>query len=116
MKTRTGFVSNSSSSSYVLILKEQDFKDLLAETNGVVKSILAQLEVTDKKFGDEENMKVICWWEGNMSSFEYIEIDNKLIEEIADGDEDRWDTIHDCWEKFTDIAAKKGLMVSNHDS
>lgn len=115
MKTRQGFVSNSSSSSYVLVLKERDYDDILSESNAIVKSILSQLEVRDETFGDEK-VKVVCWWEGNTSSFEWIKIDSKLLLRPDSGGVDKWDIIHECWEEFVDVAAKKGLRVENYDS
>ena len=43
MKIRTGFVSNSSSSSFVLIVEEEHFKDLMKEAHPYLKAMAEQL-------------------------------------------------------------------------
>lgn len=42
MKTRYGFVSNSSSSSYIIIAREELYNDLVAQYGGDIKNILGR--------------------------------------------------------------------------
>lgn len=126
MKTRAGFVSNSSTSSYVLILKKADFKAVVKAANPLARAIVKQIQVDDDKFG-EEAVKVLSWLSGNYSSFEDMDISEKVLktyirtctddkdvvdEDGYDLDDYKWDYIYECWDEFTEEASKKGILVS----
>jgi hypothetical protein len=49
MKIRTGFVSNSSSSSFVIFLKEKDYEEVYNELSPLEKELVDYLEPQTKK-------------------------------------------------------------------
>lgn len=54
MKIRNGFVSNSSSSSFVILVKPEDHAKALSQCNEFVKDVLSHLRWNKKKvFGQE---------------------------------------------------------------
>jgi hypothetical protein len=50
MKIRTGFVSNSSSSSFVIFLKEKDYEEVYNELSPLEKELVDYLEPQNKKW------------------------------------------------------------------
>lgn len=134
MKTRNGFVSNSSSSSYTLILKSDDFKAVTESIDALTRNILEHLQIKDDTFGDDA-VKVISWMSGNYSSFENMDFDDKALnaaikeylekhtplsptdylEDDGTVHEDfTYDYLYDCWDNFTEKVKNKGILVSVH--
>jgi len=66
MKIRTGFVSNSSSSSFVAVLAKDDFNKLLETLTPVAKTVISYLQIENKKLNNTE-MIVYSAIEGNAS-------------------------------------------------
>jgi len=81
MKIRTDFVTNSSSSSYVVIIEKDKYDEALAqEKSEITKQLLAFLEPRNEKFGAMEVM-VLSYMEGNYSTFEEICFDEDTVTE-----------------------------------
>lgn len=80
MKIRNGFVSNSSSSSFMIALKEEDFNEIYKGLSPLEKELVDHLGTEEKKaFGI--NLRVLSGMEGNYSSFEDFSSDLELTEE-----------------------------------
>jgi len=73
VKVRSGFVSNSSSSSFVLIAKKEDFDKVFAEADKYTQRVIKELGYEIRKFAGTE-VVVIAGMDGNYSSFEYMSI------------------------------------------
>jgi hypothetical protein len=73
VKNQYGFVSNSSSSSFIIIMTEEDFKKLYDEVDSYQKEVISLL-VDSQKFNGQV-VKVISGISGNYSSFEDMSID-----------------------------------------
>ncbi len=128
MKTRSGFVSNSSSSSFALILKEDDYAALVSKASPLAQSVAAYIGGENGKLGDIV-IRAISWMEGNSSTLECFDIeDNKpfiqqWINEHAGefdyidvhSDEcdqyELYDVVRACWEDFVKQACVVGFKV-----
>jgi hypothetical protein len=76
MKIRNGFVSNSSSSSFVVVIPKEDYEKMMNEVDGFQKAVIEALgPKKDNVFGREA--MIISGFHGNISSFEYMEPDFK---------------------------------------
>ena len=86
MKIRNGFVSNSSSSSFVIVMKKKDFEGFYSQLDDVEKAIVNHvLDHTTYKLDDQE-FSVMSGVTGNESSFAYFSLPSglKLNEEQKD--------------------------------
>lgn len=85
MKIRTSFVSNSSSTSYTILVEKKTFEKALEKTSDLTKKIVKH--VTAKKCGSflKKEFYVIEYVIGNDDSFSYFELDKdtekKFLEE-----------------------------------
>ena len=69
MKIRNGFVSNSSSSSYLILITKDDYDKMLGDLTDLEKMVLKELPSSSvKAFG--MSMKTIEWTSGNYDTFE----------------------------------------------
>jgi hypothetical protein len=107
MKIRQGFVSNSSSSSFVLIMKKDDYEESLKTLNKLEKIAIDHLGYQSKKaFGHD--LIVIGCCTGNDSSFEY---DSPSISNLTEDEEDIID--NQGWDDIADKAMDK--MVEKYE-
>lgn len=74
MKIRNGFVSNSSSSSFVIIMTKVQHNDWLDTLNIYEKQVVSELDITEKKLADID-IVVLMGSEGNYSFYEDISLD-----------------------------------------
>jgi len=120
MKTRAGFVSNSSSSSYVLVLRDEDYQNLVKGTSDLARSILDHIGAEEGQLGSEK-IRVISWMDGNCDSLEYFDAKEKDIEAwIAEQKKIDCDidyeypsqAVYDCWEDFVNEASEVGFKTS----
>jgi len=73
MKIRNGFVSNSSSSSFVYLLKKEDYAEMLESADKFQKQVLKELYPQEVNvFGME--LMMVSGGSGNCSSFEYMDV------------------------------------------
>jgi len=73
MKIRIGFVSNSSSSSYILIIKKDEYDELYNSLSKLEKHILDNLQLKDKKFGDIDIKVHTEWFDCGSCWIDYID-------------------------------------------
>jgi hypothetical protein len=80
MKVRQGFVSNSSSSSFMICLRKEDYKEVFNSLSKLEQELVKHLHPIDKKvFGLD--LKIISGTSGNYDSFEDFVIDIDLTDE-----------------------------------
>ena len=96
MKTRTGFVSNSSSSSFVIMVSKETYDKAYKEMTPIQKDVAEWLKA-DGKFGDIETV-TIPYNYGNYSTMEDYEVGDgetglQLTENFDENafDEERWE-------------------------
>jgi hypothetical protein len=92
MKCRNGFVSNSSSSSFVILTKAETFDMVLSKESENLKAFVKALEKTgiverSKVFGMD--MAKIGYGEGNSDTFEYGP-QADLLREFSTNDDDEY--------------------------
>ena len=80
MKIRTGFVSNSSSSSFVVFLLEEDYNKIYKGLSKLEMDILSQAHPEKVKAFGKQLVKV-GYMSGNDSIFEDYSYDGKLTED-----------------------------------
>ena len=87
MKTRSGFVSNSSSSSFVILTTREAFEGVLGKSSDAMRALVQSLKennsdvVKDRTlFG--RDMVSIGYLSGNESTFEYG-IEARVLNEVA---------------------------------
>lgn len=93
MKSRQGFVSNSSTSSFILITTKENFDKCYNELNDVEKKIVDF--VTDEAKFLDTDCRTIEYIQGNYSTFEYD--DPELTSEDFEKIEEEYDY---CREDF----------------
>lgn len=105
MKVRNGFVSNSSSSSFVIIMTEEQQHQWLEKLNAYEKQVVDALSCSTDMFS---GMKVFIYsgMTGNYSSYEDLSIE--ILDEDKDLDEDEFyskynttsvDDVYELWEE-----------------
>jgi hypothetical protein len=109
MKIRSGFVSNSSSSSFVIVARKSDVDAILTEMNDYDRAVVNHVSVGDKQaFG--ETLAIFQGSTGNDNSWEWFEYNGELPEGA-----DRWES----WDSFMDKLKEKAganLLVSRSSS
>jgi len=75
MKTRLGFVSNSSSSSFCLIVEKEAYKRKLEEVHPYVKAVIEAMAKKEVKFMGHEAVMIGTWSDrGGCDNFEDLEV------------------------------------------
>lgn len=100
MKIRQGFVSNSSSSSFVIFASKEAFEATLAECSEIEKKV-AKMFLTDKPttfLGKEVLSYSYC--SGNNGDWYYDQVRNALNSEEFDDEEDNEDEDEDEMQNF----------------
>lgn len=103
MKVRTGFVSNSSTSSYVLVVPKKNFEKVLKNSNELTKELIKKLRIHkfQKAFGKE--LCVLNWLEGNMNISELIDDTSfvrKFVKDMKEDDIDEFELIFETFDDF----------------
>lgn len=116
MKTRNGFVSNSSSSSFVAILREVDFNEFLKDQTAATKKLINSVVKKIKYCGIDSVIFSEYSDAGGGRMFEYSDKDSDTLfsewieettEDMDEYDEDQIeDDSHDVIYNFTEYACK----------
>jgi len=85
MKIRSGFVSNSSSSSFIALIEPESFKELKESLNDLEKEVLEKLETDKVKLSGKNYIQFYSYVGEDWVGFEYDELSY-----IAEEDEDSW--------------------------
>jgi hypothetical protein len=127
MKTRNGFVSNSSTTSHVCIVSREEHERILRELHPFVAELLQSLGGEAGEFKTIQlhgmDMVFLSWWGGNRSSIECAryDISQKSMDayiqylDWTDSDNPGYES-HACYEaleSYTDRVEKSGGFVSD---
>jgi len=96
MKIRFGFVSNSSSSSFVITTTKENFDKVLAESDDYTKEVIEELGIGKTTFLGKE-LVYLSTFSDHSGNSNFDEISN---EELDSGDEGR--CASDVFDKFCD--------------
>ena len=110
MKLRTGFVSNSSSSSFVLVISKKDHEEALKQMPAAAEKLFDYLDCSEGKIGDVELVLFGEWSDaGGSGTWNYIDEDLGGLEEgEIEGAED-W---YEVWEQYQKLVKGKAVSIS----
>jgi len=80
VKIRNGFVSNSSTSSFIILLASKSFKEVIATMDELPQKIITNLVTDEKVCGVDA--KTLAYTSGNYDSIEFYDLDFELQKEI----------------------------------
>lgn len=104
MKIRNGFVSNSSSSSFVVVVSKKDADEVINEMNAYEQAVINFIKKNQKFMGKE--VSVFTCMSGNMDSWEYC-FDSDKEAEKAGIDPDEAPFPVEVWDDFVDKLKEK---------
>jgi hypothetical protein len=112
MKIRAGFVTNSSSTSYTIVIDTEYLNEVLAKLHPYVKAVVNALRDDQKFMG--KKVSILSYVSGNYDTLEYLDIKYKgdPDEEV---DEDEWDdgrlSAYQAMNKFEEALSDKEKYV-----
>lgn len=125
MKIRIGFVSNSSSSSYVILLTKDQFDKIIESMTAFEIAIVNLLDPQPTKCFDMD-MIVVDWCSGNYDTFQNVHPDEKIIqlykemmgEDVDEDyfDDDVRDKMYSIRDKFDTLADQCGGFTHSVDT
>jgi hypothetical protein len=105
MKVRAGFVSNSSTSSFVLVVTKKNFDKVLKNSDDLTKDLIKRLNIheTKKAFGKE--LTTIVWPDGNTNILDFLD-STEFVEKHIDKEEDVFEVIFSSFDGFIENLKK----------
>ena len=114
MKVRQGFVSNSSTSSYMIIIPTENFEEVVSKMGNLSAKIIRDLVQDEKVIGIDA--KLLSYCSGNDDTFEPHDLDYDLQVELEKEvgvtiEED----MYPFYEMLREAMNKYGDLVKKHD-
>jgi len=104
MKIRNGFVSNSSSSSFLLLTTAENYEKVKATLTKFQQAVAEKMKTDLKAFG--RDMVSFETWQSHGSSWsEHFYIDDEELQEDAEANPEGEDTC-DAWDSFLNAMEK----------
>lgn len=114
MKIRQGFVTNSSSSSYVVVIEKDYFDEQVKKLSPYLKAVCKALKnndnITKQKFMGKDIM-VLTYTSGNYSTMEDLDVDYAPKNE--DEEEEIQETKYEAIDKIIELMTDKDKVLSN---
>lgn len=118
MKFRAGHVSNSSSSSFIIVIKKKDYEAVLKELDGLPKKVAQACAW--QSLGNKDFVMVANWSEMDGSdTLDHLGFRKKLGLDIPEEDDDdnSYERFHDAWDEVRDaLEEKSSLYLKNEDN
>lgn len=102
MKIRTGFVSNSSSSSFCLVMTKEGYKEALSKCDAFVKHVVKNISVKHTKIDGKEIVLASTFSDaGGGGTFYAIEENDPYEGEVPEKyKDDDWIDYREAWAEF----------------
>ena len=113
MKERNGFVSNSSSSSFIAIMTKVAFDKALEEAHPYIKAVINAMGTEEGKFAGIDVVTMGTMNVHGGGTFDYIEVDYDL--EANPLPEDIDESAYTAWEMFLDMIPKDQIITHSED-
>jgi hypothetical protein len=91
MKVRTGFVSNSSSSSFVIMTTKKNHDEVLSKLTEFHKKVVEAIGIKEFKFCDIDCVAVGIYSSHGCSTFDDIDIDIDDVDDAGIGKGEAWE-------------------------
>jgi len=121
VKIREGHVSNSSSSSFIIVIKKKDYEAVLQDLDGLPKKIAKAFAW--QSLGNKDLIMVANWSEMDGSdTLDHLGFREKLgLDRPGEEDDDEVDNsyerFHDAWDEVRDaLEEKSSLYLKNEDN
>lgn len=111
MKIRTGFVSNSSSSSYVVLITPDDLEKVLSQMDAFGRAIAEQYLNLKKVHHFGLDLISFSWSSGNIDSFEDVNF-GKLKQLMGEEYDSTSDAAYEAREQFCTLAKNSGAFLN----
>ena len=113
MKIRDGFVSNSSSSSFVVIITKDAFDKAFNEAHPYIQAVIRAMERNKGKFIGVDVVLMGTSDTHGGSSFDYLEVDYDTDNNPMPEDVDR--SPYTAWEMFLESIPKDQIITHSED-
>jgi len=110
MKIRKGFVSNSSSSSFVLYATKENYDKMMQELNAFERDVAEHMKTSEEKFMGIDVVSFSDFSDmGGNCSLDNFESDNY---QESEDDDSFWEARYEAWEKIQKMLSKEGQHLS----
>lgn len=110
MKLRKGFVSNSSSSSFVLVTTKENHDKVYDKLSDFEKAVIKSITFETKVYGID-SIGYETWYDQGSSSYDHLDVD--WDEDVPDEYED--EGYYEVIEKYTELLSENKDAVFSHD-
>jgi hypothetical protein len=84
MKIRVGFVTNSSSTSYTVIIEKEYFNEIINKFSPFTQAVCKALADSEPHKFLGKDVIVLTWGSGNNDTIEYLDVDTDPTDEETD--------------------------------
>jgi hypothetical protein len=115
MKTRNGFVSNSSTSSFVVVIKKEHHDKVMQEIHPYIKACIDALGCSVKKFNGDEVVSFGTLTTQGGSQWEYIDVEFDGDMGELDAEEAKYEASDTYIAKARELFGKDSVLTSDLD-
>ena len=115
MKVRNGFVSNSSTSSFVIIMKKEHFESGMTAVHPYVKACIEALGISKSKYFEDEMVTLGVLDTHGGSAWEYVDVEYEGDEEYEVLEEMKYESLYLLQQEIEKIHGKDSVITASLD-